>query len=370
MDFDFIGDEQFRSSLESDYREMRACQDAGSWKAIHVLAGSIVEALLIEYLSVSGTNIGGRDVLRLDLNDAIQACADAGVIQRSTASLCDVIRGYRNLIHPGRIVRLQQEVTPQGANIAINLVELITKEVSARRKLTYGPTAEQIVKKLRTDHHSMALLPQLLSEANQHERTKLVSALIPEAYDAAQRDFYADDDVPSRLRLAYRQTLELLPASGKKKIAERFAKLVREDSGEKIQNYSDAFFYAEEIAHLQPKDAAIVTKYLTTRLEQGGSNASEEMLESMVGIEKFISDDDFSTFINNLVRFVLRQQEDSVKRVLSFAGQVFDGLDDAKQQKMQQRAEAWITFSKDRNYPLASQARLADLANKWFYVPF
>jgi hypothetical protein len=39
--FDFITDAEFRAALESDYRELNTAMDAGLWKAVHILAGSI-----------------------------------------------------------------------------------------------------------------------------------------------------------------------------------------------------------------------------------------------------------------------------------------------------------------------------------------
>jgi hypothetical protein len=203
MYFDFISDEQFRASLTSDHIEMISCADAGSWKAVHVLAGSIIEALLIEYLLVSGIRPKDKDPSILDLSGAIEACKADGVIQNSTASLCDVIRDYRNLIHAGRIIRLQKEVTPEGGQIAVHLVHLITKEVAHRRKLRYGQTGEQITKKIRTDEHCLALLPDLLSETKEQERTKLVMTLIPDAYKNEQAGF-TDYGALARLRQAYR----------------------------------------------------------------------------------------------------------------------------------------------------------------------
>ena len=110
MDFDFITDRNFRESLTNDFREITTCQENGSWKAVHVLAGSIVEALLIEYLVVSKTNLPGQDPLKLDLAGAVAACLKAGVVTPQSSSLCDVIRDYRNLIHPGRAIRLKQDI--------------------------------------------------------------------------------------------------------------------------------------------------------------------------------------------------------------------------------------------------------------------
>jgi hypothetical protein len=125
MDFTFLSDEQFRNSLIEDFKEMQKSLESQSWKAVHVLAGSIIEALLIEYLVVSGLTFNGKDPLKLTLDEAIQACVSAKVLQKSTAALCDVIREYRNLIHPGRMIRLSQSATPEGATIASTLVSCL-----------------------------------------------------------------------------------------------------------------------------------------------------------------------------------------------------------------------------------------------------
>src|SRR5439155_3917601 len=120
LSFDFISDEQFRASLISEYQERKDCEASCSCKAICVLAGSIVEALLVEYLVISNIRPDGKNPLNLDLSKAIQACEADGVLRKETCSLCEVIREYRNLIHPGRSIRLNQQVSPEGALIATN----------------------------------------------------------------------------------------------------------------------------------------------------------------------------------------------------------------------------------------------------------
>ena len=42
---DFMASDEFRDVLEADLKEMRACFESNAWKATHVLAGSIVEAV-------------------------------------------------------------------------------------------------------------------------------------------------------------------------------------------------------------------------------------------------------------------------------------------------------------------------------------
>ena len=67
-EFEFISNEAFRASLKSDYTELEKCIDAGAWKAAHVLAGSIVEAILVDYLLTTDfTARNGEDPLRFDL---------------------------------------------------------------------------------------------------------------------------------------------------------------------------------------------------------------------------------------------------------------------------------------------------------------
>jgi hypothetical protein len=41
--FDFISGDKFRLSLESDYQELQSAMQVEAYKAVHVLAGSIVE---------------------------------------------------------------------------------------------------------------------------------------------------------------------------------------------------------------------------------------------------------------------------------------------------------------------------------------
>jgi hypothetical protein len=179
--FNFITSDQFRESLENDYKELRNSLEARSWKSVQILSGSIVEALLIDYITASNMKIpSGKDVLKITLAEAITICKSENIISERTADLCSVIRSYRNLIHPARQIRLG-EISPsqQSANIASSLVDLIIEEIIKARKKSYGFTAEQIVAKLENDHNSIALLPHLLKEVHEAEIERLLWTIIP-----------------------------------------------------------------------------------------------------------------------------------------------------------------------------------------------
>src|SRR5207302_4906011 len=76
--FDFVSSDTLRQSLEADYNELHRCFDVEAWKAVHVLAGSIVEALLIDYLV--SINYTAADPLKMDLAEATAACKQAGAM--------------------------------------------------------------------------------------------------------------------------------------------------------------------------------------------------------------------------------------------------------------------------------------------------
>src|SRR2546429_1304835 len=98
--FDFINGEDFRLSLESDYQELNSAMQAKAWKAVHVLAGSIIEAILIDYLIASEyQKKSSFDPLKMTLAEAISACRQEHVLSEKTEHLSHVVRSYRNLIH-------------------------------------------------------------------------------------------------------------------------------------------------------------------------------------------------------------------------------------------------------------------------------
>src|SRR5262249_17012038 len=143
--FDFITNEEFRASLEADQAELLASMGAKAWKAVHVLAGSIIEAVLLDYLIASEYHSRPpQDLLKMDLHKGIDACLAEGVLTSKTAQLSVVVKDYRNLIHPGRSVRLSEKVDENSAKVAQALVEMIVAEVAKKKSEKYGNTAEQL----------------------------------------------------------------------------------------------------------------------------------------------------------------------------------------------------------------------------------
>jgi hypothetical protein len=137
--FDFITDPQFRRSLESDFAELELCYAAHAWKAVHVLAGSIIEALLIDSLASLHVSQESPESLRKkDLQTLISECEAKQILSQRTGQLSTVVRSYRNLIHPGRVIRLKEKTDEQSATIARSLVQIIVNEVETQKRQRYS----------------------------------------------------------------------------------------------------------------------------------------------------------------------------------------------------------------------------------------
>lgn len=358
MKFDFIAADDFRVSLDADYRELRACIDAGAWKAALVIAGSIVEALLVDYLIASAyQEKKGTDPLTMTLNDIVAACRSEGILSSRTADLCSVVRSYRNLIHPGRAVRLGDVADEANARIADSLVAVIVNEVAKARRAAFGLTAEQILSKLERDSASLAILPHLLQSAAEHEKEKLLLGVLPRAYietDARDDDDYenwqANRALMSRYKEAYRLTFDLAHPSSRTKAVARFAQIVREEAGLIVQSHGSAFFRGSDIQYASAQDADLICEHVLGRMKDG---ISVETLEMATSVESFLDLKHLVSWIDSLVRALVAKNTDERVRasLTSFIVQASARLAAPKRAKLLTRLKDWIRHFDGRNQP-------------------
>jgi hypothetical protein len=90
-------------------------------------------------------------------------------------------KDYRNLVHPGRSIRLEKKPDQNSSNVAMSLVDMICGELG-NRKGSRGYTAEQIISKIRRDFSVGAILQNLLKEVPTDEIRVLLTKSIPETY--------------------------------------------------------------------------------------------------------------------------------------------------------------------------------------------
>jgi hypothetical protein len=304
--FDFITNDDFRTSLEADHAELCKCLTAGAWKAVHVLAGSIIEALLLDCLQSSGySGCSASGLLRMDLGQLITTCRAENILSAKSADLSSVVRTYRNLIHPGRLVRLGEVVNQHGATIAQSLVEIIVEEVAARKKETYGYTAEQIANKIESDLTAVSIISHLLRDAKPQEIERLLVKILPgRLFDLCQ-DFFDDEEAEwtrrkrSALAECFRAAFGVASDDIKRKATQNFATIVKEEAEPVVLAYETTFFRGSDLAFLCVDDANMIKKHIRGRIE---TDVEEDLLTAAAGIGRFLTTQDVCTFVDPLVK--------------------------------------------------------------------
>jgi hypothetical protein len=299
-EFDFIGSQEFKRELERDYDELVKCRQARAWKAVHVLAGSIVEAVLSDYVVTSGA--GGcediSDVTRMDLATLVQTCREAGVITERTAALSEVVRSYRNLIHPGRIIRTKETVDEQGAEVAHALVSMIVAEVD-KSSMAHGRlTAGQLLSKVIGDASATSIIPELLAGISNGERERLVMSLIPDRYLAIMRAETRHDGALERLATLYRAAFDSATDESRQRATKRFVGVLRLEPEDVVLAHETAFFRGSDLQHLDGADATMVKKHLIARLKVDRTTA---LLEAAHGISPYLSKGEQADLVDAIV---------------------------------------------------------------------
>jgi hypothetical protein len=316
VNFDFMHDEVLRSSLERDYHELELCMNVGAWKAVHVLAGSIIETMLIDYLMETDYATRKSTNLKdLSLFGIIKICREEDILSEKTSALSHVIREYRNLIHPEKTKRANETVDENGATIAYALVKMVTGEISVVRKKTFGYTAEQIATKIETDPSVLSIITHLLDNTKESEIKRLPLKIIPQKYlelENLNNEPDAEGYIPkatfNRLAKCYRLAFETASDETKRDIALEFIRVIKEESAEIVKTYKLVFFRGEDLQYFPSQEVHLVIRYL---LSKSSENRSASFIENITGIGKFLSDSEVKDFIDLYVTPMIANERDN-----------------------------------------------------------
>lgn len=144
---EFIEDEGLRENLRIDISSAERAIADGVWKGATVLAGSVVEALLlwalqarnpsdvrstIEALRQSEPSFRdpGETLERWDMNSLIEVATKLQAISANTANQSRLAKDFRNLIHPGRAQRLGEVCDRATALSAMAAVEHVVRDLT------------------------------------------------------------------------------------------------------------------------------------------------------------------------------------------------------------------------------------------------
>jgi len=142
----FIEDEQFRRNLEIDLSATDRALLNGEWKAATILAGSVIEALLLwslkrkrqsEVIAVVEALVDekvlngkpNKDIVHWTLSPFIEVAHKMKIISLQTTQQARLAQGYRNLIHAGREFRLKKRCDRGTALSAVAAIEHIVGDL-------------------------------------------------------------------------------------------------------------------------------------------------------------------------------------------------------------------------------------------------
>ena len=126
MDFTFVNDARVQKILERDYKELQNLNPQTATKSVIVLAGGIIEGLLLDALAASG-KLTFEEACKGYLNDMIDHAKSKSIIKED--HLTHAVRTYRNLIHPGKEIRDEMIFEKIDADLAKTVVDIIIREI-------------------------------------------------------------------------------------------------------------------------------------------------------------------------------------------------------------------------------------------------
>ena len=150
----FVADEQARRSIRTDMSVAHRALGNGEYKAATVLAGSVIEALLLWALKRlekknlassiheangkraerKGQPVSKKEPEYWTLAEFIDVASAATIIDETTATNLRLSNDYRNLIHPGRVLRSGDDASLATALSALGgmerLVEILSRSVA------------------------------------------------------------------------------------------------------------------------------------------------------------------------------------------------------------------------------------------------
>jgi hypothetical protein len=141
----FLADAQLQETLALDISTARSALGNGEYKAASVMAGSVIEALLLWAVAKKppdvigaaaaacrgrGERVDGDTPERWGLGALLCVAAELKLIKDETRRALDGAKDFRNLIHPGKAQRTGQKPTLATATLAVGAMTLLIEELS------------------------------------------------------------------------------------------------------------------------------------------------------------------------------------------------------------------------------------------------
>ncbi len=287
---------------------------ASAWKAAHVIAASLIQAALVEYLTSSG-KASPEELVPISFPELLNLCRARQVLSPRTVDLASFIRPYTDFLSASSSVRLGAVADETSARIAQALLEIVINEVSGHQKETYRYSAEQVVAKLQSDPSSAAIMGHLMGKISRVEMERLLLDLIPKAYfETAKLAEPPAAETLKRLEQCYRMAFDVAPTDLKKVATRKFVQVLENESEYVVQCYEGSFFRGEDLAFLDDEERAIVLAHFLASLEK---KVTYSLVNAAAGMGEFLrTEEDVRAFFVPLILSVLTQSGEALPGVL------------------------------------------------------
>ncbi len=303
--FLFVSDSRYKRILENDYEEIKKDIDNGCYKSSTTISGSLIEALLTDYLiDMKITKIPdvrtGKDVAveNAGLKNINEYCKINSFVSTRVYYLLEAIRDFRNLIHPAKAVRMEIEVTKDDANLYKSTLDIIIAEISKIRQSELGSTAEQLLHFMINDEHAVELFDHMIQKVkNEEEKRKYLLEIIPKELESTFKEkwSYFDEDGPKYDTYEEGKYVEILEkkisdliesfnicffsskSDTKKSAANRMIEVLRNGTTAEKDVYKE-LFEEEYIDLLEKADKTFIIDYIIINSKQLTENQFRKIL--------------------------------------------------------------------------------------------
>ena len=137
IDLSFIESAAIRAVAERDVEQVRSLDADSAPKAVVVLLGSIAEAIILDLIQSRESDARKcasakkTSIRRWNLETLIDVAKELKAVGDSTYATSHTLRGYRNLIHPGKPEAQELTPWPSQAVAAIDFVIALANDVRA-----------------------------------------------------------------------------------------------------------------------------------------------------------------------------------------------------------------------------------------------
>jgi hypothetical protein len=126
VDFTFVNDARLRVMAARDYSELRVAVFYGNVKAKALLAGSVVEAVVLDLLLQKG--IPFEELKNLTAYPIYERAKNEGILAGRTLNAAHASRDGRNFVHPAVEYR-EGDLTPAQADLIVSLMRAVLGEL-------------------------------------------------------------------------------------------------------------------------------------------------------------------------------------------------------------------------------------------------